>query len=90
MDPQTQQIFTHYFQTADTDRDGRISGGEAVAFFQRSGLAKVSGSILSSRGRCVGLMWRGLPRPANSCPTVGLCRPAATGLARLEPVLRRT
>ncbi|CAK9172835.1 unnamed protein product [Ilex paraguariensis] len=32
--------FEGYFQRADTDRDGRISGAEAVAFFQGSNLSK--------------------------------------------------
>lgn len=32
--------FEAYFQRADTDRDGRISGNEAVAFFQATNLAK--------------------------------------------------
>jgi len=30
--------FDAYFRTADLDRDGRISGQEAVAFFKGSGL----------------------------------------------------
>ncbi|XP_047319743.1 actin cytoskeleton-regulatory complex protein pan1 [Impatiens glandulifera] len=33
-------LFEAYFQRADLDRDGRISGNEAVAFFQGSGLSK--------------------------------------------------
>ncbi len=33
-------IFNAWFQVADQDRDGLISGGEAVAFFQRSGLSQ--------------------------------------------------
>ena len=32
--------FEGYFQRADTDRDARISGAEAVAFFQGSNLSK--------------------------------------------------
>lgn len=32
--------FEAYFQRADLDRDGRISGAEAVAFFQGSNLPK--------------------------------------------------
>lgn len=31
-------LFDTYFRRADLDRDGRISGAEAVAFFQASGL----------------------------------------------------
>ncbi|XP_074556622.1 uncharacterized protein LOC141812531 [Curcuma longa] len=34
------EIFDEYFKQADSDRDGRISGAEAVAFFQRSNLPK--------------------------------------------------
>nr|XP_028958179.1 uncharacterized protein LOC103419956 isoform X3 [Malus domestica] len=30
-------LFDAYFRRADLDRDGRISGNEAVAFFQGSG-----------------------------------------------------
>ncbi|CAN6544862.1 unnamed protein product [Malus baccata var. baccata] len=33
-------LFDAYFQRADLDRDGQISGNEAVAFFQGSGLPK--------------------------------------------------
>ncbi|XP_008235807.1 PREDICTED: epidermal growth factor receptor substrate 15-like 1 [Prunus mume] len=33
-------LFDAYFRRADLDRDGRISGSEAVAFFQASGLPK--------------------------------------------------
>ncbi|XP_054787536.1 uncharacterized protein LOC129293548 isoform X1 [Prosopis cineraria] len=33
-------LFDAYFRRADLDRDGRISGAEAVAFFQGSGLSK--------------------------------------------------
>lgn len=32
------QIFQSWFSLADADKDGAIAGGEAVAFFQRSGL----------------------------------------------------
>lgn len=32
--------FEAYFRRADTDHDGRISGAEAVAFFQGSNLSK--------------------------------------------------
>ncbi|XP_050363615.1 uncharacterized protein LOC126782417 [Argentina anserina] len=33
-------LFDAYFRRADLDRDGRISGAEAVAFFQATGLPK--------------------------------------------------
>ncbi len=33
-------LFNAWFQVADQDRDGLISGGEAVTFFQRSGLSQ--------------------------------------------------
>ncbi|CAN6544890.1 unnamed protein product [Malus baccata var. baccata] len=33
-------LFDAYFRRADLDRDGRISGNEAIAFFQGSGLPK--------------------------------------------------
>lgn len=36
------EAFEAYFQVADTDRDGRISGAEAVAFFQGSGLPQLT------------------------------------------------
>ena len=32
--------FEAFFKRADLDQDGRISGAEAVAFFQGSGLTK--------------------------------------------------
>lgn len=34
------ELFDQYFKRADLDRDGRISGAEAVAFFQGSNLSK--------------------------------------------------
>lgn len=49
-------LFDSYFRRADLDRDGRISGAEAVSFFQGSGLpkpvlAKVSLSVLELESR---------------------------------------
>ncbi|KAI4367013.1 hypothetical protein MLD38_022800 [Melastoma candidum] len=38
---QKADLFDSYFQRADLDRDGRISGAEAVSFFQASGLPKL-------------------------------------------------
>ncbi|KAJ0521490.1 putative EF-hand domain-containing protein [Helianthus annuus] len=32
--------FKLYFKRADVDQDGRVSGSEAVSFFQASGLSK--------------------------------------------------
>jgi len=37
---QTQDQFEVYFKKADLDGDGRISGVEAVSFFQGAGLSK--------------------------------------------------
>lgn len=37
---QNQDTFEVYFRRADLDGDGKISGAEAVAFFQGSGLSK--------------------------------------------------
>ncbi|KAI3862189.1 hypothetical protein MKX03_007836 [Papaver bracteatum] len=37
---QNVDLFDEYFRRADLDRDGRISGQEAVTFFQASGLQK--------------------------------------------------
>ena len=36
----SQDLFDTYFRRADLDGDGRISGAEAVAFFQASNLPK--------------------------------------------------
>ena len=36
----SQDLFDTYFRRADLDGDGRISGAEAVAFFQASSLPK--------------------------------------------------
>ncbi|KAK9849935.1 hypothetical protein WJX84_005820 [Apatococcus fuscideae] len=33
-------LFDEWFRIADRDRDGKVSGGEAVEFFQKSGLSK--------------------------------------------------
>ncbi|XP_038976399.1 epidermal growth factor receptor substrate 15-like [Phoenix dactylifera] len=38
--PPNMDVFDAYFRRADLDRDGRISGAEAVAFFQGSNLPK--------------------------------------------------
>ena len=35
-------IPTEWFSAADADGDGRVSGGEAVAFFSRSGLPQAT------------------------------------------------
>ena len=32
------EIYENYFRIADVDKDGKISGAEAVAFFRHSGL----------------------------------------------------
>ena len=47
------EVFDSFFRRADVDRDGLISGGEAVGFFQGCGLpqatlAKVCGFHLLS------------------------------------------
>lgn len=36
------EVFDSYFRRADVDRDGLISGGEAVGFFQGSGLPQAT------------------------------------------------
>jgi epidermal growth factor receptor substrate 15 len=48
--PQQQAaVYGTWFGIADTDRDGAVAGGEAVAFFQRSGLDQMTLSqVLSS------------------------------------------
>lgn len=33
-------LFDEWFRIADRDRDGKVSGAEAVEFFQKSGLSK--------------------------------------------------
>ena len=33
-------LFDSWFRIADRDRDGRVSGAEAVDFFQRAGLSQ--------------------------------------------------
>ena len=38
--PNNTDLFDAYFRKADLDGDGRISGAEAVAFFQGSNLPK--------------------------------------------------
>ena len=68
-------LFDAYFQRADLDRDGRISGSEAVAFFQGSGLPKpvlaqvqsLSLSLSLSRARYIHL-------DMYLCAYVILCR----------------
>lgn len=36
------EVFYSFFRRADLDKDGRISGAEAVAFFQGAGLPQVT------------------------------------------------
>lgn len=38
MSNDTSDLFDQWFRIADADRDGRVSGPEAVTFFQRSRL----------------------------------------------------
>ncbi|KAJ0529728.1 putative EF-hand domain-containing protein [Helianthus annuus] len=54
--------FKLYFKRADVDQDGRVSGSEAVSFFQASGLSKpvlaqdhVVRGLISVRFRSVNL-----------------------------------
>ncbi|KAM0040273.1 putative EF-hand domain-containing protein [Helianthus debilis subsp. tardiflorus] len=57
--------FELYFKRADVDQDGRVSGSEAVSFFQASGLSKpvlaqdhVVGGLISVRFRSDLLCYR--------------------------------
>ncbi|KAK2080274.1 hypothetical protein QBZ16_000127 [Prototheca wickerhamii] len=36
----TDELYLAWFEQADTDRDGRLTGSDAVTFFQRSGLSR--------------------------------------------------
>jgi hypothetical protein len=72
------EIFDSYFRRADTDRDGRISGAEAVAFFQGANLpqvtlAKVSPSLAwissSSQIQLIPMYYR-LPSPQTRSQVV--------------------
>lgn len=47
-------VFDAYFRRADLDRDGRISGEEAVAFFQATNLPK---HVLAQVRVCLSLIW---------------------------------
>lgn len=47
--------FEAYFQRADLDRDGRISGAEAVAFFQGSNLPKQVLAQVAPLSRCTSI-----------------------------------
>ncbi|XP_048426721.1 uncharacterized protein LOC103928117 isoform X2 [Pyrus x bretschneideri] len=68
-------LFDAYFGRADLDRDGRISGNEAVAFFQGSGLPKQvlaqdNDSMLSVREFCVAVyLMERLGMPSSSSAT---------------------
>jgi hypothetical protein len=45
------ETFDAFFRRADTDRDGRISGAEAVAFFQGANLPQLTlAKVFSSLG----------------------------------------
>lgn len=51
-----------WFRIADEDKDGKISGGEAVRFFTRSGLPK---DVLGQVGTAKGMM--GPPHRHGDC-----------------------
>ena len=51
-------LLDSWFRIADRDGDGRIHGGEAVDFFQRSGLGKDPlFQVRTRRGAVVQLTW---------------------------------
>lgn len=43
-------VFEEYFKRADLDRDGKVSGDEAVAFLQGSNLPR---NVLAQVGFCL-------------------------------------
>lgn len=55
MAPGADAVFEQFFQVADTDRDGRISGAEAVSFFKGSGLPQPTLALVG-RLPCVRLV----------------------------------
>ncbi|CAN6684984.1 unnamed protein product [Malus baccata var. baccata] len=63
-------LFDSYFRRADLDRDGQISGNEAVAFFQGSGLPKQVLAQLEEghRRQLLLLMPRKSSRPISGNP----------------------
>lgn len=67
-------LATAWFGLADVDRDGKISGPEAVNFFMRSGLPKdVLGQVGGPGKHCSPICARfwpllpALPAPTRSC-----------------------
>ncbi|CAN6544817.1 unnamed protein product [Malus baccata var. baccata] len=58
-------LFDAYFRRADLDPDGRISGNEAVAFFQGSGLPKL---VLAQMHHMIRDMARGIVRLESKEP----------------------
>lgn len=52
------EVFDAYFRRADLDKDGRISGAEAVAFFQGSNLPKqVLAQVISLASRLISFVY---------------------------------
>ena len=46
------EVFDSYFRQADLDKDGRISGQEAVGFFQGAGLPQMTLAKVRLRELC--------------------------------------
>ncbi|CAN6685015.1 unnamed protein product [Malus baccata var. baccata] len=61
-------LFDAYFRRADLDRDGRISGNEAVAFFQGSGHPNRSLRSFQQQQLIPGLGARHMALPAGGRP----------------------
>jgi hypothetical protein len=58
-------VFEQYFRLADADRDGRISGAEAVAFFRGSGLPQQTLAKVGPGAPCSGLGVCSVPGPGT-------------------------
>jgi len=61
-----ERIYKQWFAIADTDQDGRLTGADAVKFFQRSGLAREQLSRVRSGLSFVA--WRRLRAGAATSP----------------------
>ncbi|KAM7513980.1 hypothetical protein LguiA_003563 [Lonicera macranthoides] len=78
-------LFDAYFRSADLDQDGRISGAEAVAFFQGSNLSK---QVLAQRELTPDIVKAALYGPASAkipAPQINLAATAAAKVNLMAP-----
>ena len=85
------ELYNQWFQLADLDRDGSISGADAVAFFQRSGLPQnpTLFKVRSSRPRSPAAGWATELSIAEPSPAIEPLAPALRRSGSMSPATAR-